>query len=49
MPPELQYCVYQMLSWFPGIASLPGKRLDAFITPELETRLVSCQHPDTES
>lgn len=44
--PELQYCVDRMLSWFPVITSLPGKRLDEFMTPDLAAHFVSYQHPD---
>jgi hypothetical protein len=44
--PELQYCVDRMLSWFPGLAALPGKRRDAFITPDLDARFESYQQPD---
>ena len=46
--PELQYAPERMLSWFPGITSLPGTRLDAFITPDLAARFESYQQPDSD-
>src|SRR5581483_8941759 len=47
--PELQYSVDRMLSWFPTITSLPGKRTDALITPDLARRFESYQHPDHDT
>jgi hypothetical protein len=47
--PALQYSVDRMLSWFRGLADLPGKRMDEFITADLAKRFVSHQHPDHET
>jgi hypothetical protein len=44
--PVLQYSVERTLSWFPTITSLPGKRTEEFITPDLAAHFVSYQHPD---
>ena len=47
--PALQYSVDRMLSWFRGLADLPGKRVDELITVDLAKRFVSHQHPDHET
>jgi hypothetical protein len=47
--PVLQYSVDRTLSWFPTIGSLPGKRTEEFITPDLAERFVSHQHPDHDT
>jgi hypothetical protein len=47
--PVLQYSADRMLSWFRGLADLPGKRMDEFITADLAERFVSHQHPDHET
>jgi hypothetical protein len=44
--PVLQYSVEHTVSWFPTIATLPGKRTEEFITPDLAARFVGYQHPD---
>jgi hypothetical protein len=43
----LQYSVEHTVSWFPTIATLPGKRTEEFITPDLAARFVGYQHPTT--
>ena len=47
--PERQFGAERMLSWFRGLADLPGKRIDEFITPDLAKRFVDHQHPDHET
>jgi hypothetical protein len=47
--PERQFGAERMLSWFRGLADLPGKRIDEFITPDLAKRFVDHQHPDRET
>jgi hypothetical protein len=47
--PELQYGIDRMLSWLPGVPTLPGKRTDEFITPDLARDFVSHQHPDHDT
>ena len=47
--PTLQYCVDRVLSWFPTIGKLPGKRTEEFMTPDLAKRFVSYQHPDHDT
>jgi hypothetical protein len=46
--PVLQYSVERTLSWVPTLASLPGKRTEEFITPDLAARFVSYQHSDSD-
>jgi hypothetical protein len=46
--PVLQYGVERMLSWFPGIASLPGKRTEDFKSADFVRRFVSYQQADQE-
>jgi hypothetical protein len=47
--PTLQYGIDRVLSWFPTVGNLPGKRTDEFITPELAKRFVDYQHPDHDT
>ena len=47
--PGLQYSFEHTLSWFPTITTLPGKRTEEFITPELAARFVGYQHPDHDA
>ena len=47
--PALQYSVDRMLSWFRGLADLPGKRMEEFITADRARRFVNHQHPDHET
>jgi hypothetical protein len=47
--PVLQYSVERTLSWLPTIASLPGKRSEEFITPDLAARFVSYQRSDGDT
>jgi hypothetical protein len=47
--PVLQYSVERTLSWVPTLASLPGKRTEEFITPDLAVRFVSYQHSDGDT
>jgi hypothetical protein len=47
--PVLQYSVEHTVSWFPTIATLPGKRTEEFITPDLAARFVGYQHPDHDT
>jgi hypothetical protein len=47
--PVLQYSVEHTVSWFPTIATLPGKRTEEFITPDLAARFVGYQHPDHDA
>jgi hypothetical protein len=37
------------LSWFSTITTLPGKRTEEFITPDLAARFVGYQHPDHDT
>jgi hypothetical protein len=47
--PVLQYSVERTLSWVPTITSLPGKRSEEFITPDLAARFVSYQRCDGDT
>jgi hypothetical protein len=47
--PVLQYSFEHTLSWFPTITTLPGKRTEEFITPDLAVRFVGYQHPDHDT
>ena len=47
--PVLQYSFEHTLSWFPTITTLPGKRTEEFITPDLGACFVGYQHPDHDT
>ena len=47
--PVLQYSFEHTLSWFSTITTLPGKRTEEFITPDLAARFVGYQHPDHDT
>jgi hypothetical protein len=47
--PVLQYSFEHTLSWFPTITTLPGRRTEEFITPDLAVRFVGYQHPDHDA
>jgi hypothetical protein len=47
--PVLQYSIEHELSWFSTITTLPGKRTEEFITPDLAARFVGYQHPDHDT
>src|SRR5262245_36089945 len=47
--PVLQYSADRTLQWLPSSTSLPGKRTEEFITPDLAAHCVSYQHPDHDT
>ena len=48
-PPASQVGIERRLSWFAGLAALPGRRTEDSRTPEELARLKSLQHPDHDT
>jgi hypothetical protein len=47
--PNISVTIEHTLSWFSTITTLPGKRTEEFITPDLAARFVGYQHPDHDT